>query len=495
MKNPLKQLAGQTAVYGLGTIVPRLLNYFLLPLYTRLLLKEDYGIVTELYAYIAFLFVLLMYGMETTFFRYAGKEGKPEQIFSTTIFSIFTTSAIFVIIVAFFQDSIATALNYPNHPEYVFYAALIIGLDAFTAIQFAYLRQQNKAFKFSLIRLISVSVIVSLNLYFIWFCDAVYKTNPDSSFLILYIPNNQVNYILISNLVASLLSILILSPQLLKLKYKPDFSILKKMLPYAFPLLIVGVTGMINEVSDKIIFKYLAPVPEGIVDASKYVMGELGVYGANYKLAVLMTLFIQMFRYAAEPFFFAQAKEANAKQVYADVMKYFVIFGLLIFLGVMLYLDIFKYFIGPEHWGGLYIVPVVLMANLFLGMFYNLSVWYKLNDLTKFGALIALSGSIITIIINILLVPKMSYMGAAIGHFFCYLFMLIFSYFLGRKYFPVQYDLKRIAMYFAIALSLFFISYYLNIESFILQMAVSTVFIAVFLAVVYLKERGNFVKA
>jgi len=267
------------------------------------------------------------------------------------------------------------------------------------------------------------------------------------------------------------------------------------MLPYAFPLLIVGVTGMINEVSDKIIFKYLATVPEGIADADKYIMGELGVYGANYKLAVLMTLFIQMFRYAAEPFFFAQAKEANAKQVYADVMKYFVIFGLLIFLGVMLYLDIFKYFIGPEHWEGLYIVPVVLMANLFLGMFYNLSVWYKLNDLTKFGAIIALSGSIITIVVNILLVPKMSYMGAAIGHFACYLFMLIFSYFLGRKYYPIQYDLKRIGLYFILGLVLFFINYYLNIESFVLQLISSTVLIGFFMAVVVMKEKRNFIKA
>jgi len=494
LKNPLKQLASQTAVYGLGTIVPRLLNYLLLPLYTRLLLKEDYGIVTELYAYIAFLFVLLMYGMETTFFRYAQKEGKPEKVFSTTIFSIFLTSTLFVVIVAFFQDSIATSLNYPNHPEYILYAALIIGLDAFTSIQFAYLRQQNKAFKFSLIRLVTVSVIVGLNLYFIWFCDAIYKTNPDSPYLILYYPDNHINYILISNLVASLLAIIILSPQLLRIKYKPDYSLLKKMLPYAFPLLIVGVTGMINEVSDKIIFKYLATVPDGIADADKYIMGELGVYGANYKLAVLMTLFIQMFRYAAEPFFFAQAKEDNAKQVYADVMKYFVIFGLLIFLGVMLYIDIFKYFIGPEHWEGLYIVPVVLMANLFLGMFYNLSVWYKLNDLTKFGAIIALSGSIITIVVNILLVPKMSYMGAAIGHFACYLFMLIFSYFLGRKYYPIQYDLKRIGLYFILGLILFFTNYYLSIESFVLQMVTSTVLIGFFPMVAYLKEKGIFVK-
>jgi O-antigen/teichoic acid export membrane protein len=494
LKNPIKQLAGQTAIYGLGTIVPRLLNYLLVPLYTRLLLKEDYGIVTEMYAYIAFFFVLLMYGMETTFFRYAEKEGKPDKVFGTTIFSVFSTSLLFIIVVWIFLNPISVWLQYPNHQDFIMYAALIVGIDAFTAIQFALLRQQNQAFKFSLIRLITVAVNVGLNIYFIWFCDTVYKSDPNSPYLILYKPGFQVQYIFISNLVSSVLAIIILFPQLLRIKQLPDFALLKKMLKYALPLLIVGVTGMVNEVSDKIIFKYLASVPPGVEDAGKYIMGELGIYGANYKLAVLMTLFIQMFRYAAEPFFFAQAKEENAKQTYADVMKYFVVFGLLIFLVVMLYIDIFKYFIGPEHWEGLYIVPVVLIANLFLGIFYNLSVWYKLNDLTKYGAIIALSGSIITVIINIILVPVYSYMGAAIGHFSCYLFMLIFSYFLSRKFYPIQYNLKRIGLYFGLAMALYFISNYLEFQSLYLKISVHTLFILVFVGFVIIKERPSFSK-
>ena len=266
------------------------------------------------------------------------------------------------------------------------------------------------------------------------------------------------------------------------------------MYVYAFPLLIVGIAGMVNEVADKIIFKYLAPVPQGIEDTHKYIMGELGVYGANYKLAVLMTLFIQMFRYAAEPFFFAQAKEKNAKQVYADVMKYFVLFGLLIFLGVTLFIDIFKYFIGPEHWEGLYIVPIVLLANLFLGIFFNLSVWYKINDLTRFGAMIAIIGSIITIIMNLVLVPQISYLGAAWGHFLCYFVMMILSYILGRKYYPIPYDLKKIFFYFTVALVLFAISSYLKPQFFSIRIILNSSLFLLFVVIIGFKEKLLFRK-
>jgi len=398
--NPLKQLAGQTAVYGLGTIVPRLLNYLLIPMYTRLLLTEEYGVVTELFAYIAFFFVLLLYGMETTFFRYAEKEGDPESVFSTSLISIFMSSTLFFLLVWIFIGPISSFMKYPGHQDLILFSAGIVSLDAFTAIQFARLRQQNKPLKFSLVRIVTVAVNVGLNLYFIWFCQVVYKSNPDSPWLLFYNPEYREGYVFLSTFIASLLGILMLLPQLLKVKIVFDIGIYKKMILYTFPLLIVGVAGMINEVLDKIIFKYLAPVPADVIDKHNYILGELGVYGANYKLAVLMTLFIQMFRYAAEPFFFAQAKEKNAKKVYADVMKYFIVFGLLIFLGVTLFMDLFKYFIGPNTWEGLYIVPIVLLANLFLGIFFNLSIWYKLTDLTRFGAVIALTGSVITIVLN-----------------------------------------------------------------------------------------------
>jgi O-antigen/teichoic acid export membrane protein len=446
----------------MGTIVPRLLNYLLVPVYTRLLFKAEYGVVTELYAYIAFFFVLLLYGMETTFFRYAESEKKPEKVFGTALISIFTTSLLFFVGVWGFISPVSNLLKYPDQQNFILMAAGIVAIDAFTAIQFAYLRQQKKPLRFSLIKIITVAINVGLNVYYIWFCDVLYRQDPDSPWLLFYNPEYRVGYVFLSNLISSAAAIILLSPQLLKVKLTLDPALLRKMMVYAFPLLIIGITGMINEVIDKIIFKYLAPVPEGVGDAHTYIMGELGVYGANYKLAVLMTLFIQMFRYAAEPFFFAQAKESNARQVYADVMKYFVVFGLLIFLVVTLFIDVFKYFIGPEHWEGLHIVPIVLLANLFLGIFYNLSVWYKLNDLTRYGAVIAIAGSVVTIATNIILVPRLSYAGAAWGHLFCYMIMMVISYFWGKKFYSIPYNLKRIFLYVFSALVLFAVSRYLS---------------------------------
>jgi len=492
--DPLKKLAGQTAVYGLGTIVPRLLNYLLVPLYTRLFLGDEYGIITELYAYIAFFFVLLLYGMETSFFRHAEKSNNPGKIFSTSLLSVFLTSFSFIILVVVFVEPISVLIKYQDYKDLIIYSALIIGIDAFTAIQFAYLRQQNKSLKFSLIRIVTVSVNVGLNLYFIWFCDVLYKSNPNSPFLIFYNPDIRIGYVFISNVVASLLAVVLLSPQLLKTRMVLDLKLLRKMLIYAFPLLIVGFAGMINEVSDKIIFKYLAKVPQGVDDPDTYILGQLGIYGANYKLAVLMTLFIQMFRYAAEPFFFSQAKESNANQVYADVMKYFVIFGLLIFLGITLFIDFFKYFIGPEFWEGLFIVPIVLLANLFLGIFFNLSVWYKINDITKYGAMIAIIGSTITIVMNLLLVPKMGYVGAAWGHFACYLTMVIISFFWGRKHYPVNYDLRIIVIYILIALTVFGVSFIIQVQNPVYKTLINIILIVIFVGIVYFKEKSRFLK-
>jgi O-antigen/teichoic acid export membrane protein len=492
--NPLKKLAGQTAIYGLGTLVPRLLNYLLVPLYTRLFLEDEYGIITELSSYIAFFFVLLLYGMETAFFRYAVKVGNPKKVFSTSLISVTSTSILFVFTVILFIEPISDFLNYPDRKDLIIYSAIIVGIDAFTSIQFAYLRQQNRPIMFSAIRIITVGINVGLNLYFIWFCDSLYKTNPESPFLIFYDPHFRIGYVFVSTLIASIVTALLLLPQLFRLKLIMDFSLLKQMLRYAFPLLIVGIAGMINEVWDKILFKYLLNVPEGIADPESYVMGQLGIYGANYKLAVLMTLFVQMFRFAAEPFFFAQSKEGNAKQVYADVLKYFVIFGLLIFLGVTLFIDIFKYFIGPKHWEGLYIVPLILIANLLMGVFFNLSIWYKLHDLTKYGALIALGGAAITILMNVLLVPAFSYLGAAWAHVTCYLFMVILSYYQGKKHYPINYDLKNILIYFFLALVLFGINYYIKTDKLAFRLIISTMLLMVFLAYVFINEKYHLIK-
>jgi O-antigen/teichoic acid export membrane protein len=493
--NPLKKLAGQTAIYGLGTIVPRFLNYLLVPLYTHGLLNEvEYGVVTELQAYIAFFFVIVLGGMETSFFRYAEKEGNPQRVFTTAFLGNLFIAFLFLLFVISLIKPISDFLKYSQNKDYIIYAALIVAIDSFTAIQFAYLRQQNKALRFSALKILSVIINVTLNLYFIWFCDHLYKTNPGSPLLVFYNPSFKVGYVFISALISSGITLLLLSPQIIKAKLVVDFPLLKQIFIYAFPLLIVAIAGMINEVSDKIVFKYLATVPEGITDANGYVMQQLGIYGANFKLAVLMTLFIQMFRYAAEPFFFSHAKESNATKIYADVLKYFVILGLIIFLVVLLYIDVFKYFIGKDYWEGLKIVPVVLMANLFLGVFFNLSFWYKLNDLTRYGAYIAIIGSVITIALNILLVPKYSYSGAAWGRFIAYTVMMWLSYYWGKRFYPVEYEWKKIFFYGFAALSVYAISTLVHIQSIPYKILFNSLLFLLFLVMIFYHEKRLFMK-
>jgi len=337
-------------------------------------------------------------------------------------------------------------------------------------------------------------VNISLNFFFLYLCPRILQHHPDSWIQVVYDPQMGVGYAFISNLVATFVTLLLFRPEILSLKPTFDLVLLRRMLTYAFPLLIVGIAGMTNEVSDKIIFKFLLHVPEGVKDPDAYIMSQLGIYGANYKLAVLMTLFIQMFRYAAEPFFFAQAKEANAKQVYADVLKYFIIFGLFIFLLVTLFIGTVKYFIGPDFWEGLFIVPIVLLANLMLGIAYNQSVWYKLNDLTRFGAYIGLAGAAVTIIMNLLLVPEYSYLGAAWGHFACYFVMVILSYLWGLKYYHIKYQMGRIGIYFAIATGFFLVSYFLPVKNIFLSGIINFSMLAGFVVIAYFLEKDNFRK-
>ncbi|OFX61570.1 MAG: hypothetical protein A2046_00140 [Bacteroidetes bacterium GWA2_30_7] len=461
--NQLKKLAGQTAVYGLGTIVPRVLNYLLLtPFYTYLFVESKYGVITELYAYVAFLLVLLTYGMETTYFRFSESEQNKDKVYSNALISVFFTSILFVLFAVIFRQPLASAILYPKNPEYIVWLAVIVSLDAVTAIPFAKLRKQNQAGRFVMIKIVNVVINIVLNLFFFVLCPKLIAENKDSIVAIVYSKKIGVGYAFISNIVASAISLLILLPELTKIKLKIDKALLKKMLSYTFPLLIVGIAGMVNEVADKIFLKYLVTIPETVKDKSAYVLAQIGIYGANYKIAVLMSIFIQMFRFAAEPFFFAQAKEKNSNKTYADVMKYFIIFGLLIFLGVMLFMDIFQVFIGPAYRVGLHIVPIVLLANLFLGISFNLSIWYKLNNMTKYGAVISILSAIITIILNIVLIPSYGYTGSAWATFLCYLFMMLFSYFLGQKFYPVKYEIKRIAIYFIVAIIFYVIHEFLK---------------------------------
>ena len=486
MTGIIKKLAGQTALYGLSSILPRFLNYGLVPLHTKMFIPYQYGIITEMYAYVAFLVVLLTYGMETAYFRFTNKEGNEELVvFGTILRSITTTGFIFIASAIFFQQGIAEWLRYPNHSEYVAWFAVIIGFDAISAIPLARLRHQNKPLKFAIINISSVFVNVGLNFFFLGYCMANYKAG-NTNILIdtLYNPEIGVGYVFISNLAASIFRILMSIPTFYGVKLTFNLSLLKKLLIYGSPLLIAGLAGIANETLDRILLKRILDDSIGELEA----MSQLGIYGACYKLSIIITLFIQAFRYAAEPFFFAQAKNKNAPEVYANVMNYFVAVCGLIFLGVTLYLDIIKYFIpNTDYWEGLKVVPILLLANICLGIYFNQSIWYKMTDKTKYGAYIAIGGAVITIGLNLLLIPTMGYMGSAWTTLVVYALMVISSYFLGQKHFPVPYNLTKIGSYLGTALILFFGGTWLQNE-YGFEYLIATVAILLFVGMVYWSE-------
>ena len=467
----------------MGTIVPRLLNYLLLtPFFTRVFDKGEYGDVVIIYSYLAFLLVFLSYGMETTFFKFSESEKDKDSVFSTASWSIFVTTIIFILTVSLFTQDIAILLDYSANPNYILWVSLIVSLDVFFSISFAKLRQQDKALRFTIIKLTNVIVNLSLIFIFLKLFKGAYEQDPNSSLAQYYDPKIGVGYVLIANLISSAIVGILLLPEILASKWKFDFDLWKKMMKYALPLLVVGLAAMINEVADKIFLKELLPEHINPIE-------QVGIYGANYKLAVLMTLFIQMFKYAAEPFFFKQAKEKNAKASYAIIMKYFVIFGILIFLGVTLFIDIIKGFIGPEFHDGLKIVPIVLMANLFLGIYYNLSVWYKLTNKTQLGAVVSIAGAIVTISINFLFIPKYGYMASAWATFAAYGIMMLLSWAWGQKHYPINYPIGRILFYFTVGLIIFFAYQQLKFNSVLIQYSYAITLLISFIIIAYLTER------
>ncbi len=447
MKNPIKQLFGQTAVYGLGIVLPRLLNYLLLtPFYTRIFERATYGVITELYAYVVFLLVILTYGMETGFFRYASNSEHKDKVYTTILGSLFFTSSLFIILVLLWSAPISSLIGYGEHPEYIRWLAVIVGIDAFTSIPFARIRLRNQALKYALIRIGEVSLNIGLNIFFLYYCPR----HSDSELVaLLYNENIGVGYVLISNLIASSLKLLLLIPDILAaFRSYFDRSLFKVIIRYSYPLLIAGMAGTVNEALDRILLKHLIP-PE------LNPMEQLGIYGANYKLAVLMTLFVQMFKYAAEPFFFSKSGEKNAQKLYADVMMFFVIAGLFIFLLVNLYLDYFILFIGADFREGVQIVPVVLLANLIMGIFFNLSIWYKLTNKTHIGAVLVLLGALITVFVNVLFIPRYGYVASAWAHLLCYSTMVIVSYLWSRKHYAIPYRAGRIVTYIVVAIVIY----------------------------------------
>lgn len=447
----LRKLASQTAIYGLSTILGRLLNYLLVPLHTRIFCTADYGVVSELYAYVAFFIVVLTYGMETAFFRFSQDEEKKDKVFPTVFVSIGISSIIFILGMSAFAQPVASAIRYPDHPEYIIIFSLILGLDAIASIPFALLRQQSRPIKFAIVKNINIFINILFNVYFLMLCP--YMQRESNISLPFYDATIGVGYVFISNLVASIVTLPLLFKEILCIKKGFDIVLWRKMIAYGLPLLIVGLGGMVNETLDRAIMKYLLP-------AGDRTMSQVGIYGANYKLSILLTLFIQAFRFAAEPFFFSHAKTSDKKTIYAQVMDYFVIVCLGIFLLITLYIDLFKYFIGEQFYDGLKVVPILLLANLCLGVYYNLSIWYKLSDQTNKGAMISLIGAGITIGLNIWWIPVFGYAGSAWATFVCYFSMMLICYFMGMKYYPIPYHVKRVLSFAGMALILFFAGWY-----------------------------------
>jgi len=490
--NPLRKLAGQTAIYGTTTIVYRLINYFLVPIHTYIFHKDQYGVVSEMYAYVALLIVMLTYGMETAFFRYYdNKAVDKEKVYSTTLLSLIISSVVFVFFMIMFAQPIAGLIRYKDNSEYIIWFSLMIVFDAVSTIPFAKLRVLNRPKMFASIKLSGIAICFILNIFFLYGLPYFHRNNilPGLTSLI-YKPEIGVGYIFIANLISSGSTLFILFVVIPLRKMTFDMIIWKRMMKYALPLLIFGLAGNINETFDRILLKYLSPA--GIA------LAQVGIYGACYKISLLMTIVIQGFKYAAEPFFFSYAKETNARDVYADIMKYFVIVCSMIFLGVMLYMDIIKYFIGngKEYWEGLRIVPILLLANMFLGIFYNLSIWYKLTDKTRFGAYLSIFGAVITLTLNFLLIPVIGYMGSAWATFACYGSMMILSFFVGQKHYYVKYNMKKIGFYFGLALLLYFISIFVKIKIDLVgvRLAINTVFFLCYLFVVIYIERPSLLR-
>ena len=439
----------------MSSIAGRFLNYLLTPLYTYQFVAGDYGMVTEMYAYVAFLVVLLTYGMETAYFRFVAGSADRKKAYASTLLPVAVSSAIFMTACIIFSPELAAAIEYPGQEELVTCFALIVGLDAISAIPMARLRNENRARRFALVNLSSIGLNIALNLFFIAYCKVEYDAgNANPLVKAIYFPEIGIGYIFIANLLSSILRTLLLLPQVTDIEPEIDKRLFMTMFKYAIPLLIAGIAGIVNENLDRLLLKYMLIGELGTAET----MRQVGIYGACYKVSILVTLFVQAYRYAAEPFFFSRSSDRDARETYASLMKLFVIVCLFIFLAIMLNIDTVMLFVGEEYREGAVIVPILLMANIFLGIYYNLSVWYKLTDRTIAGAYIGLAGAAITIATNLILIPTLGYTGSAWATLLCYFTMASISYLAGMKYYPVPYPLLKISGYMMLALGLYAIS-------------------------------------
>ena len=446
----LKSLAKDTAIYGLSSIVARFINYLLVPIQTKCFnaYGGEYGIVTNVYAYVSLLIILLIYGMETAFFRFMSKEGEdPQRVYATSMRMVATTSLVFACVVSLFIRPLASAMGYADHPEYVWVMFFTVAIDAFVAIPMAYLRYKHRPVKFASIQIFNIALSILLNVLYLMVFPAL-RFNPfgiyDANFTL------EVVWVFYINLICTVVKLLLLWKELGGIRFGFDRGACKRMLTYAWPLLVMGLAGQLNQAASQILFPYLYTGSEA--DARV----QLGIYGGCIKIAMIMVMIVQAFRYAYEPFVFGKNGDKDNKETYAQSMKFFIIFTLLAFLVVMAYMDLLRYLVGESYWEGLKVVPIVMAAEIMFGIFFNLSFWYKLTDRTIWGAWFSGIGAVVLIAIDVVFIPRFSYMACAWAGFGAYGVSMVLSYFFGQKYYPIQYPLKDIAIYVLFAAFIFF---------------------------------------
>ena len=491
----MKILAKETAIYGVSSIVGKFLNWMLVPLYTYVLQQQsDYGIVTNLYAWTALLLVILTYGMETGFFRFANKEGEnPRTVYSTSLITLFITSLLFAVVCVVWQASIASALGYPDHSEFIAMLGIVVAMDAFASIPFAYLRYKKCPLHFASLKLLFVFLNIVLNIFFLVICPKIQDWSPIGSW---YNSDYGVGYVFVANILATAIQTMFLLPAIVEgfkslgVKEKVfDWGLLKQMLKYSLPLLVLGVCGIMNQTLDRILFPFFYTNADS--------QAQLGIYGACFKVAMVMMMFTQAFRYAYEPFVFAKHKDRQSVAAYADAMKYYIIFSYMILLGMIFYLDLLKFIIAPSYWEGLKVVPIVLWTYIFQGVYFNLSFWYKLTDKTQWGAYFSLIGVAITFGLQVAFVPKIGYMASALSSTICYLVIMLLSYFIGRKHLEIPYDLRRIGTYTLVVLTLL-ASYYglaqlLPMNDWI-KMGIGTILLVIYCGIFYRLDGKTLIK-
>lgn len=443
----LKTLFKDTALYGMSSIVGRFLNYLLVPLYTAKIAASSggYGVITNVYAYTALLLVILTFGMETTFFRFVNKEGaNPMRTYSTVLIMVGSVALLFVALVLAFINSVSSFMGYSAHEEYVAVMAACVAIDAFQCIPFAYLRYKHRPWKFVALKMLFIVLNITLNIVYFVVLPAMYSNPSTHGFAAsLYDPNVGVGYVFRLNLFCTAIITFFFWKELTGFRWVFEKILFRKMLSYSWPILLLGITGILNQTADKILFPIVSPGAEGHV--------QLGIYGAAAKIAMIMAMITQAFRYAYEPFVFGSAKEKGSRDTYAKAMKYFIIFTLLAYLVVVGYLDVLKYIIGRDYWEGLKVVPVVMAAEIMMGVYFNLSFWYKLIDKTIYGAWFSGVGCVVLVLINVLLIPKYGYMACAWAGVAGYGTAMLLSYFVGQKKYPINYPLKSITVYICIA--------------------------------------------